>query len=69
MSQPRYTFRDYDFLTGKHRIRFTRGHFVQWTQPMGLANVPYAVFVTRSREILVPKYDVTPETLQQIGQP
>lgn len=53
----------------KSTIRFTRGRFIGWTSPMGLCNVPYAIFRTLTREILIPLYDVTKETMAKIGQP
>ena len=51
------------------RIRFTRGKFCGWTPPMGLVNVPYAIFRNRASEVLVPIYDLTPETRAAIGEP
>jgi len=51
------------------RIRWTRGTFSGWTPPTGLVNVPYAVFRNRASEVLIPLYDLTPETLAAIGKP
>lgn len=69
----RYTYRWIDPKTWKPGvkpvIRFTRGTFAGWTAPMGLANVPYAMFRNRSSELFIPIYDLTPETKAKIGPP
>jgi hypothetical protein len=53
----------------KKRIRRTRGAFVGWTQPTGICCVPYAIFRNRASEVLIPRYDLTAETLAAIGHP
>jgi hypothetical protein len=52
----------------KKRIRFTRGRFVGWTEPTGLANVRYAMFENRASRLYIPVYDLTPETKAAIGE-
>ena len=53
----------------KKRIRFTTGTFAGWTPPTGLLQVPYAIFRNKASEVLIPRYDLTPETLARIGTP
>jgi len=50
------------------QIRHTRGQFVRMTPPMGIANVPYAVFRNRRSEWLIPEYDLTPQTRAAIAE-
>ena len=61
-----YTYRD---IVDTNKIRRTRGKFVGWTEPTGLLQAPYAIFQNRCSDVLVPKYLLTPETVERIGQP
>ncbi len=48
--------------------RRTFGRFDRWTEPMGLCHVRYAVFRNRRSELLIPEYDLTPETKEAIAR-
>jgi len=49
-----------DLVTGK--LRYTRGVFAGWTEPIGPLSVPYAVFQRPQTSLFVPAYLLTPET-------
>ena len=71
----RYTYKDIGRDISSNRasittkIRWTAGIFQGWTPPIGLLEVPHAIFQRQTSEILVPVYLLTPETLEIIGQP
>ena len=50
------------------KTRRTYGTFVRMTGPMGIPNVPYAIFRTRCGELLIPEYDLTSETKAAIAK-
>lgn len=56
----KYTYKD--FITGK--IKFTRARFAGWTNPTGLLNVRYAIFKRKWKDLLVPEYLLTKETME-----
>jgi len=60
-SRNRFTYKD--MSSGK--IRFTTGRFVGWTSggPFGFT---YAIFQTRSTDVLVPKHCLTTETKERL---
>jgi hypothetical protein len=51
----------------KTRIAYTRGQFVEITEPIGAFGFRYAVFRNRRSEVLVPVHDLTEETRRAIS--
>lgn len=49
------------------KIRCTRGKFIEWTEKMGTLDVRYAIFRNPTKDILIPEYLLTPETIDRIG--
>jgi hypothetical protein len=50
------------------KVKHTRGCFDGWTEKMGIAHVRYAIFRNQASELLIPEYDLTPETKLAIGK-
>ena len=49
-----------DMDTGK--VHFTRGRFVEWTEPMGPLWAPYAHVKSGKTDLYIPPWCLTPES-------
>ncbi|MCL4538014.1 MAG: hypothetical protein M1378_00165 [Bacteroidetes bacterium] len=49
-------------------VRFTKGKYIETTEPMGVFRFRYAVFRNQRSEVLVPVHDLTPETKKAIRE-
>ena len=64
MSQEQEKYYYTDFETGK--VHSTRAQFAGWIPSTRPLNVPYAIFIRKSDELVIPHYCLTSETCQRL---
>jgi hypothetical protein len=52
----------------KKRKRFTRGRYIETTEPTGCFGFRYAIFHNRASDVWIPTFDLTDETREAIAQ-